>query len=293
MKIIEKKTNLNINKNFLTIDTTGLSYDKNYIFSIGLIDFEKNIIKYYVIEDLKEEYNILKNFLNDYANKTFISFNGNNFEENFFRKRAYFYNLDFNIKLISISKILKDYKYIFNLDSYSKKSIEKFFNMKIDRVDGFKIIKIIENYLKDNSNDNLLDNTIINLNSLTILWNNLNRYLEERLSFFINKNKFKISKIRKEKNTIIIEGCSSFSKKYVNFNSFYNLYINKNFKLEINTEDANYDELNKCYYIKKAPNVKNKSAVKSPDEILILYYLDFLYENILEIVKYIFYINLQ
>ena len=96
----EKKLSENSEKNFLIIETTGLSIKNDVIIAIGII--KNNTIYQFIIEDLKEEIELIDKANKIIRNEEIIAYNGT-FEKNFLTHKADTYKIptDFNIKKLS------------------------------------------------------------------------------------------------------------------------------------------------------------------------------------------------
>jgi len=294
MKTIHKKLDFKAKYNYMKIETSGLSRDKDQIISIGILEKNSDNIINYTIESLKEEKDLIDSIISVAQHKEFITLSGNTFDLPFLNEKSRFYsgkNIDVN--LIDTQKIIKKYNYLFNLESYSIKNLLLYFNIckKEDLVDGIKNHIYFKNFIEGKSDnfDKISENNIINITYLIKLYDAIKSEIENKLSFSILNYNFCIKDINLNMNTLEVIGKSNYEYKYFNTNKFYTLDLSNEFNLKINTMDLPYDEDNKCYLVMKKDygNIINRSKIKSPNKILILYYKNYIYENILEITKFI------
>ena len=87
---------------FMDIETTGLTH-QNPIVSITVSDGVKIVTT--VIEDLKDEQELIFDFIEKYNGCNFITYNGESFDLPFIRQRAKYYNMDFEYENPQISRV--------------------------------------------------------------------------------------------------------------------------------------------------------------------------------------------
>ena len=148
--------------------------------------------------------------------------------------------------------------------------------------------------------DKILDYSLESLNNLILLDEKIRESLKSKLSFDVSSSDFTLEDFELLGNTIVLRGKTNYPEDYFASRGLYNLEIfnsleekvsfldlkeyKKEFVIKINTEDGLYDNNNnnKCYFILKKDfplDLENKSKLKSPSKILILYYKDHIFEN--------------
>lgn len=292
MKKIITNLNKKSAKNYLKIETTGLSKRKDTIITLSVIEKGKDFIKTLIANDLKSEEKIIE-FVEDNLNKAnYITFNGSTFDGPFINEKLSFYfGKNLEIEFIDLQKICRNYNYIFNLNSYSNKNLLNFFDIKESDIKGKDVSNLYKEYLlgDEKSLDKIIEFATTNIKNLFILDAKLKSFIEEKMTLNINKFTFTIKDIDLNKNNLVVNGKTNFPKNIFKTNENYTLNLDGNFTLEINTEDLPYDDINSCYFVRKSKfgKLNNKSKIKSPSEILILYYKNYLFENIMELTNFI------
>lgn len=294
MKILHRKLNLKSNYNYFKIETSGLSRDKDQIISIGFILENSDEIINLSIENLKEEEKIIKEFYKICKDKEFITFSGKSFDLPFLNEKyEFFFGDKLDIKVIDLQNLVKKYNYIFKLDSFAINYLLTNFEI----VNEDKIVKGIKNHIyfknfvegKFKNLDKVAKNNLDNIENLMSLHEKILYELEDKLSLEIPAYKFKIHEVNLIGNTLEISGTSNYIDEYFNTNEFYTINLGEEFTVRINTRDLPYDKDDNCYFVMKNNfgNIKNKSNLKSPDKILILYYKNHIFENEKELLKFI------
>ncbi|MDU6032316.1 MAG: exonuclease, partial [Peptoniphilus harei] len=150
----------------------------------------------------------------------------------------------------------------------------------------------------ETSMDRILEYSLESLNNLILLDEKIRESLKSKLSFDVSSSDFTLEDFELLGNTIFLRGKTNYPEDYFASRGLYNLEIfnsleekvsfldlkeyKKDFVIKINTEDGLYDDNNKCYFILKKDfplYLENKSKLKSPSKILILYYKDHIFEN--------------
>ncbi|WP_288961831.1 ribonuclease H-like domain-containing protein [uncultured Peptoniphilus sp.] len=305
MKVIERKISPP-KRNYIKIETSGLSRDLDSIISIGLALKSSGKIKFYYVESFKDERTLLGEVLPIIEDKEFTTYSGKAFDLKFLKTKCQMYfskDIDFNF--IDLQEVTKTYNFIFKLSSHSNKDLLKNFVDSFDSssewtYQGIKIKSLFKKFIEGDeaSMDRILDYSFESLKNLILLDDNIRNSLKSKLSFKILNYKFILESFELLGNTIELRGKTNYSEEYFASRGLYSLEIfnlienkedyleltgyPKSFILKINTEDGLYDEDNKCFFIlKKDLNLKleNKSNIKSPAKILILYYKDHIFEN--------------
>lgn len=313
MKKLERKIK-KAGENYLKIETSGLSKDRDSIIAISLAEKDSEVLKTFYLENLKEEKKLLEEVLPLIYRKNFVTYSGKSFDLPFIREKVEFYfNKDFDLHLIDLQEVTKKYNFIFNLESHSNKALlEKFIGKDYlkEQIEyqGIKIKALFKKYLEGDKSaiEKILDYNFMSLENLILLDRKIKEEVEKNLSIEILDFTFFIRDIRLLDNSLEIWGDTNYDCDYFSTNFLYTLEINervkeekfiefeksknfnKKFILKINTEDAAYDEKNICYYIRKKDldfHLTNPSKIKSPDPIQILYYKNHVYKNQVEIMR--------
>lgn len=305
MKVIEKEISPP-NRNYIKIETSGLSRDLDSIISIGLALKSSDKIKFYYVESFKDERILLEEVLPILEDKEFITYSGKSFDLKFLKTKCQMYfSKSFDFNFIDLQQVTRAYNFIFRLSSHSNQVLLDTFvgPHKLSEgkdYQGIKIKSLFKKFIEGDeaSMDRILDYSFESLKNLILLDDNIRNSLKSKLSFKILNYKFILESFELLGNTIELRGKTNYSEEYFASRGLYSLEVfnskengesyldnkeyNKSFLLKINTEDGLYDEDNKCFFIlKKDLNIKleNKSDIKNPSKILILYYKDHIFEN--------------
>ncbi|MDD7352221.1 MAG: ribonuclease H-like domain-containing protein [Peptoniphilaceae bacterium] len=277
-KLLEEVLPLISEREFVSY--SGKSFDIPFIKSKTKFYFNKDIdLNFIDLQEITKKYNFIFN-LSSHSNKALI--------EKFIEKEA-----------------LKDKK---NYEGIKIKTLFKKY------VEGEK-----------ESLEKILEYNFISLENLISLDLKISENLCKELSLNILNFMFFIENLKLKNNTIEILGLTNYNKNYFNTKEQYTLEINnrdiiknsrgllnfcklenfyklenneelakdfptqnKKFSLKINTEDALYDDKNLCYYIQKKDlpfEILNREKIKSPSQIIILYYKDHKFKNEKEVMK--------
>ena len=305
MKILEREISPS-KRNYLKIETSGLSRDLDSIISIGLAEKNSDKIKIYYVENFKDERHLLEEVLPLIDGKVFITYAGKSFDLGFLKTKSQMYfSKDFDFKFIDLHEITKAYNFIFKLPSHSNKVLLYNFldtyNLSKEKdYQGIKIKSLFKKFIEGDrsSMDRILDYSLESLNNLILLDEKIREILKSKLSFKVYSRDFTLEEFKLLGNTIFLRGKTNYPEDYFASRRLYNLEIfnsleekisflnlkkyKKDFVIKINTEDGLYDDNNKCYFILKKDfplDLENKSKLKSPSKILILYYKDHVFEN--------------
>lgn len=293
-------------RNYLKIETSGLSRDLDSIISIGLAEKDSDKIKIYYVESFKDERLLLEEVLPLIDGKVFVTYAGKNFDLGFLKTKSQMYfSKDFDFKFIDLQEITKAYNFIFKLPSHSNKVLLESFldpsNLSKEKgYQGIKIKSLFKKYIEGDksSMDRILDYSLESLKNLILLDESIRESLKSKLSFKVSDSDFTLEEFELLGNTIVLQGKTNYPEDYFASRGLYSLEVfnsfeekfsflklkeyKKNFVIKINTEDGLYDDKNKCYFILKKDfplDLENKSNLKSPSKILILYYKDHIFEN--------------
>lgn len=305
MKVLEREISPP-QRNYLKIETSGLSRDLDSIISIVLAEKDSDKIKIYYVENFKDERFLLEKVLPLIDGKIFVTYAGKSFDLGFLKTKSQMYfSKDFDFKFIDLQEITKAYNFIFKLPSHSNKVLlDNFLDhsnlSKEKNYQGIKIKSLFKKFIEGNktSMNRILDYSLESLNNLILLDEKIRESLKSKLSFKVYSRDFTLEEFKLSGNTIVLRGKTNYPEDYFASRGLYNLEIfnsleekvsfldlqecKKDFVIKINTEDGLYDDNNKCYFILKKDfplDLENKSKLKSPSKILILYYKDHIFEN--------------
>lgn len=309
MKILEKDISPT-KRNYLKIETSGLSKDMDTIVSIGIVKKYSKTMKIFYIENFKDEEKMLREVLPIIEEKNFVTYSGKYFDLPFLKtKYDFYFSKDIDLKIIDLQEISKKYNFIYKLPSHSNKILLKEFvkesNSNKKEYQGIKIKSLFKNFIEGENHAmaSIIEYTFNSLDNLVKLDESFREDLKNKIRIDILNSEFFMENFKILGNIIEISGKTSCNKDYFATNSIYTLEIlnqekkesfleleeySKSFILKINTEDGLYDENNKCFYLLKkdlAFEINNKSELKSPSKILILYYKNHIFENQKEICK--------
>lgn len=321
MKKLERKIKKS-RENYLKIETSGLSREIDSIIVVSLVEKNREVLKTFYLENLKEEKNLLEEVMPILQEKEFVTYSGKTFDLPFIREKVKFYfNEDLDLNFIDLQEVTKKYNFIFNLDSHSNKNLlEKFIgleNLKEQKeYQGIKIKSLFKNYLEGDRSaiEKILAYNFMSLENLILLDAKIKENLEKNLSLKILDFTFFIRDIKLLDNKLEISGVTNYGSDYFSNNELYTIEISgleeeekifeqeknkdepRNFSLKINTEDGLYDDKNSCYYVKKKGldfDLTNPSKIKSPPQIQILYYKNHKFKNQVELMRKIIEIELS
>lgn len=264
MKKLERKIKKPA-KNYLKIETSGLSREIDSIIVVSLVEKNSDVLKTFYVENLKEEKNLLEEVLPILSKKEFVTYSGKSFDLPFIREKAKFYfNKDLDFNLIDLQEMTKKYNFIFNLESHSNKAlIDEFIGQENLRdqkeYEGIKIKTLFKKYLEGEKGaiDKILDYNYMSLKNLILLDAKINEKLEKNLSLEVLKFVFFIENMKLLDNTIEICGSTNYNKDYFSTNEKYTFEINgfelkekivgfeKNNELEKFCKSKNFNEFKK------------------------------------------------
>ena len=295
MKILEREISPP-KRNYLKIETSGLSKELDSIISIAIYEKDSKTAKIFYVENFKDEEKLLKEAVPFIEGKNFVTYSGKSFD---------------------LQEISRKYNFIYKLPSHSNKNLLKEFVKISDNnkkeYQGIKIKSLFKNYIEGDKNamGKIIEYSFNSIDNLVKLDESIREDLKNKIKIDILNSEFFMEDFKILENIIEISGKASYSKDYFATNSIYTLEIlnktneesflnlekyTKTFTLKINTDDGLYDENNKCFYLlkKELPfEINNKSEIKSPSKILILYYRDHIFENQKELCKKILELELS
>ena len=260
MKKLERKIEKPA-KNYLKIETSGLSREIDSIVAMSIAEKNSEILESFYIENLKDERKLLEEALPILSEKEFVTYSGKSFDLPFIREKVKFYfNKDLDFNLIDLQEMAKKYNFIFNLESHSNKVlIDKFIGQENLReqkeYEGIKIKTLFKKYLEGEKAaiDKILDYNFISLKNLILLDLKINEKLKKSLSLEVLKSTFLIENMKLLDNTIEICGSTNYNKDYFSTNEKYTFEINefelkeKIVRLKKNNELEKFCESEKIY----------------------------------------------
>lgn len=259
MKKLERKIK-RARENYLKIETSGLSREIDSIIVASLVEKNRDILKTFYLENLKEEKNLLEEVMPILQGKEFVTYSGKTFDLPFIREKVKFYfNKDLDLKVIDLQEVTKNYNFIFNLDSHSNKNLlEKFIGLENLRdqkeYQGIKIKTLFKNYLEGDKSaiEKILDYNYLSLENLILLDAKIKEELEKNLSLKILDFTFFIRDIKLLDNKLEISGVTNYGSDYFSNNELYTIEISG---LE---EEEKFGEEEKC-----GKEEKNKGEEKN------------------------------
>ena len=258
MKKLERKIKRPY-ENYLKIETSGLSKDRDTIIAISFAEKNRDVLKTFYLENLKEEEKLLEEVLPLVYGKKFVTYSGKSFDLPFIREKVKFYfNKDFDLHLIDLQEVTKKYNFIFNLESHSNKALlEKFIGKDYlkeqKEYHGIKIKSLFKKYLEGDKSsiEKILDYNFMSLKNLIILDRKIKKELEKNLSLEILDFTFFIRNIRLLDNSLEIWGDTNYDCDYFSTNFLYTMEINEVKKVEKFTESKKNKESEKVRLLGK------------------------------------------
>ena len=258
MKKLERKIK-KAGENYLKIETSGLSKDRDSIIAISLAEKDSDVLKTFYLENLKEEEKLLEEVLPLIYGKNFVTYSGKSFDLPFIREKVKFYcNIDFDLQLIDLQEVTKKYNFIFNLESHSNKALlEKFIGKDYlkEQIEyqGIKIKSLFKKYLEGDKSaiEKILDYNYMSLENLIVLDRKIKEEVEKNLSIEILDFTFFIRDIRLLDNSLEISGDTNYGCDYFSTNFLYTLEINERVKEEKFIESKNNNEAKKVRLLEK------------------------------------------
>lgn len=258
MKKLERKIK-KAGENYLKIETSGLSKDRDSIIAISLAEKNRDVLKTFYLENLKDEEKLLEEVLPLLYGKNFVTYSGKSFDLPFIREKVKFYfNRDFDLHLIDLQEVTKKYNFIFNLESHSNKALlEKFIGKDYlkdqKEYQGIKIKSLFKKYLEGDKSsiEKILAYNFMSLENLIILDRKIKKELEKNLSLEILDFTFFIRNIRLLDNSLEIWGDTNYDCDYFSTNFLYTLEINEFDKEEKFIEFEKNKEVKKIGLLEK------------------------------------------
>lgn len=232
MKKLERKIK-RAGENYLKIETSGLSREIDSIIVVSLVEKNRDVLKTFYLENLKDEKNLLEEVLPILQGKEFVTYSGKTFDFPFIReKKKFYFNKDLDLKVIDLQEVTKNYNFIFNLESHSNKNLlEKFIGLENLRdqkeYQGIKIKTLFKNYLEGDETaiGKILDYNYLSLENLILLDAKIREELEKNLSLKILDFTFFIRDIKLLDNKLEISGVTNYESDYFSNNELYTIEI--------------------------------------------------------------------
>lgn len=277
MKKLERKIK-RAKENYLKIETSGLSREIDSIIVVSLVEKNREVLKTFYLENLKDEKNLLEEVMPIIQEKEFVTYSGKTFDLPFIREKVKFYfNKDLDLKVTDLQEVTKNYNFIFNLDSHSNKNLlEKFIEPKNLRdqkeYQGIKIKTLYKNYLEGHKAaiEKILDYNYLSLENLILLDAKIKEELEKNLSIKILDFTFFIRDIKLLENKLEISGVTNYGSDYFSNNELYTIEISgleeeeKFGEQEKNCQSANFYQSLKNYGSEKiCESAKNYGSLKN------------------------------
>ena len=261
-------------ENYLKIETSGLSREIDSIIVVSLVEKNRDVLKTFYLENLKEEKNLLEEVLPILQGKEFITYSGKTFDLPFIREKVKFYfNKDLDLKVIDLQEVTKKYNFIFKLDSHSNKNLlEKFIGLENLRdqkeYQGIKIKTLFKNYLEGDKSaiEKILDYNYLSLENLISLDGKIKEELEKNLSLKVLDFTFFIRDIKLLENKLEISGVTNYAYDYFSNNELYTIEISGLEEEEKFGEEEKICESEKFYESIKNYGPKNNSQSENNSE---------------------------
>lgn len=257
-----------LNSCFIDIETTGLDRNKQIIYLIGLLFYDKQseywILNQYFSNQLGDERELLLAFMKDLSLfNNFISYNGDSFDIPFINYRLKFNAIDDFItsdNSYDLYRVIRANNDYLKLENLKLKTVEKSLGyFREDIYSGFECIQFYYDYLKDN--DQILKNRILKHNSDDLFYMlDVIRVLDlihEKKTFTIDTSNgmydFTIDTSKIEKDSLHVKG--SLNKDLSNnikfFSDQYNVSTDKyrHFDISIYLRYGYVSEDEICAYI--------------------------------------------
>ena len=264
MKKLERKIK-RARENYLKIETSGLSREIDSIIVVSLVEKNRDVLKTFYLENLKDEKNLLEEVLPILQGKEFVTYSGKTFDLPFIREKIKFYfNKDLDFNLIDLQEVTKKYNFIFNLESHSNKNLlEKFIGLENLRdqkeYQGIKIKTLYKNYLEGDKSaiEKILDYNYLSLENLILLDAKIKEELEKNLSLKVLDFTFFIRDIKLLENKLEISGVTNYGSDYFSNKDLYTIEISG---LE---EEEKFGEEKKCGEEEKNKGEENNRLNKN------------------------------
>ena len=271
MKKLERKIK-RARENYLKIETSGLSREIDSIIVVSLVEKNRDVLKTFYLENLKDEKNLLEEVLPILQGKEFVTYSGKTFDLPFIREKVKFYfNKDLDLKVIDLQEVTKKYNFIFNLDSHSNKNLlEKFIGLKNLRdqkeYQSIKIKSLFKNYLEGDKAaiEKILDYNYLSLENLSLLDAKIKEELETNLSLKILDFTFFIRDIKLLENKLEISGVTNYGSDYFSNNELYTIEISGLEEEEkCGEEEKNKEEEKNCQSENFYQSLKNYGSLRN------------------------------
>ena len=271
MKKLERKIK-RARENYLKIETSGLSREIDSIIVVSLVEKNRDVLKTFYLENLKDEKNLLEEVLPILQGKEFVTYSGKTFDLPFIREKVKFYfNKDLDLKVTDLQEVTKKYNFIFNLESHSNKNLlEKFIGMENLRdqkeYQGIKIKTLYKNYLEGDKAaiEKILAYNHLSLENLILLDARIKEELGKNLSLKVLDFTFFIRDLKLLENKLEISGVTNYGSDYFSNNELYTIEISGLEEEEkFGEEEKNKGEEKNCESEIFYQSIKNYGSLKN------------------------------
>lgn len=279
---------------FVDIETTGFSRSKNFVYLIGLLNYDKKkdiwTLRQLFADSRKEERDILLEFNRLISNyDKIITYNGDGFDIPFINERLKFLDIPYTLsvdKSLDLYKIVKENNPLLGLDSLKLKSLEEYLGLyRDDLYNGKDCIGFYFDYIKSGNEESF--NRIIqhNYDDLYYMIDILKIFdiIDEIKSFEINYrgNSFGIiiDNLFIDEEQLIVSGdlSDSLGVEFIHYDKEFNFSIKNDNRFEFSIDCSlglvSPDE--KAYYVDKKNLVLSNDIIDNTkydlsDRILLL-----------------------
>ncbi|WP_416197641.1 MAG: RNase-H-2 domain-containing protein [Sporanaerobacter sp.] len=300
---------------FFDIETTGFSRNNDTVYLVGILsgDDGKYTLKQYLLESIGEEMMLLKTLIPEFKNSDYIiNFNGDSFDIPFLNHKYKKYNIDYEIpisKSIDIYKIVKDNKYLFEIENLKLKSIEKYLNInRDDELSGGQCISLFYDYINNKNEQSkklILKHNYDDIYYLPHILKILD-VIEEKSTIQIShekiKNKFLKIKMKNFQisNDMININCvtDKFPKEpIIVYGNSYNFNWEQKkgmLRIQFQIEHGILSNMKKCIYVnlenfEPKLNIKDNTIYNLPENIVLIQIeKNFIIDNIKNIILELF-----
>ncbi len=301
MKIINSKFahnlsfsdySLNENSCFLDIETLGLNRNKDMIYLVGILYFDKKDemwnLNQYFSEFIDEEKSMLIELVKAIRDfHTIITYNGNSFDLPYLNHRFHIYNIDFSfskINSLDLYAIVRKNKQYLNLENYKLKTLERYIGIyREDIYSGRDCIDFYNKYIisQDKSlKEKILQHNYDDLFYMLDLFQILDILKDKKtISITINNEicHLIMEEITSEGDFLIIEGIidniSNYKINYYGENYKFLIHKDNSFLFRIEYKKGLITPAKSCLFIYNKEfsiDILDKSLHSAPNGVILL-----------------------